>query len=160
MSTSDLVPHTAKSPPDGFAGWRIRGRPAYWGLGRAGKLRNIDPKPSPPQFQTHQLHSSNLLWKSNSWHKSHSFWCGHSASTEFAIKNLKSENGLGLCRPNESDRETDRKWGLEVGAGANLIGNVKESNESKYFEIHCDFYPLTFLCPKAQRKRKTAQSLC
>ena len=77
------------------------------------------------------------------------------ASTEFAIKNLKSENGLGLCRPNESDRETDRKWGLEVGAGANLIGNVRESNESKYFEIHCDFYPLTFWCPKAQRKRKT-----
>ena len=87
-----------------------------------------------------------------------SLWFGlHPLKSEFAIKNLKSENGLGLCRPNESDRETDRKWGLEVGAGANLIGNVRESNESKYFEIHCDFTLLHFDVRKQREKERNVK---
>ena len=75
------------------------------------------------------------------------------ASTEFAIKNLKSENGLGLCRPNESDRETDRKWGLEVGAGANLIGNVREQR-IKVLRDSLRFLPSYIFIIKGTEKNK------
>ena len=114
MSTSDLVPHTAKSPPDGFAGWRIRGGrhiegwagPANCGI----LIRNPLPLNSKPISCTQAIYFGRVIHGTNLTHFDadiHSLiWF---ASTEIAIKNLKSENGLGLCRPNESDRETDRK---------------------------------------------------
>ena len=58
----------------------------------------------------------------------------------------------------QTGRQTESEgWKLELGQ---IWLEMWESNESKYFEIHCDFYPLTFLLSKAQRKTKTAQSLC
>ena len=80
-----------------------------------------------------------------------SLWFGlHPLNLQLKTWNLKM--GWVFVAPmSQTGRQTESE-GWKLGLGQIWL-EMWESNESKYFEIHCDFYPLTFLCPHREKER-------
>ena len=158
MSTSDLAPHHREEPPRRVCelggGRHIEGwvGPANCGI----LIRNPLPLNSKPISCTQAIYFGRVKFMAQIsliLKRTLSLWFGlHPPNLQLKTWNLKM--GWVFVAPmSQTGRQTESEgWKLELGQ---IWLEMWESNESKYFEIHWDFYSLTFWCPKAQRKRKT-----